>query len=395
MEKIKIEILNNYFMKNGKFDKEEAINFCGKIAGVCYSKEGYSKLENEELEKTNRRIDLTINSGHHSVYDHVKITFNMHNIPKILAMILNNEHDYTTSEKSARYTPIERKDDSIITDKEVELYNKWLEILKIKINETYGDVYDEVKIKKLAQENARYFVTVFMPTEMIYTTSLRQINYLASWLIDYTFKSEDDMDRKLTEAINMFINELERLNVLDKRLMRNAKYRKISLVGQNLSKKEIHFGDVYSTIYTGSFASLAQAQRHRTLDYQMERLGDKGYFIPPIIKSDEMLVNEWLNDMDEVANIIPQGELVLISEIGKYEDFILKCKERLCSSAQLEIMYQTKETLLKYQKALKESNSPLFLDIQKYTHGARCTFPDFKCSNPTCKTKIRKLDRKI
>ena len=49
-----------------------------------------------------------------------------------------------------------------------------------------------------------------------------------------------------------------------------------------------------------------------------------------------------------VKDITPQGELVRISEKGKYDDFVLKCKERLCSAAQLEIMMQTKETLLKY-----------------------------------------------
>ena len=118
MDKIKIDILNNYFMKDGVFDREEAINFGGRLAGVCYSKEGYSKLESEPILNTKRRIDLTINNGHHSVYDHIGITFNIQNIPKILAMILNNEHQYTTSEKSARYTPVVRKDDSIISDRE-------------------------------------------------------------------------------------------------------------------------------------------------------------------------------------------------------------------------------------------------------------------------------------
>lgn len=38
MKKIIIDILNNYFMKNGKFDKKETISFVGKIDGVCYSK---------------------------------------------------------------------------------------------------------------------------------------------------------------------------------------------------------------------------------------------------------------------------------------------------------------------------------------------------------------------
>lgn len=127
----------------------------------------------------------------------------------------------------------------------------------------------------------------------------------------------------------------------------------------------------------------------------MELLDKKEYFVPPIIADDQMLVDEWLGDMQIVRNINPQGELVKINEVGKYDDFILKCKERLCSAAQLEIMLQTRETLLKYKKALEESNNSLALDIERYSHGARCTFPDFDCLSD-CKFKEGKiLTRKI
>lgn len=56
-------------------------------------------------------------------------------------MIINNEKEYTTSEKSARYTKIIVEEVSIITPKEQLLYNKWLEIFKMKIKEQYGDLY--------------------------------------------------------------------------------------------------------------------------------------------------------------------------------------------------------------------------------------------------------------
>ena len=45
---IKIDILPNYFKNNnGTFNKEEAIKLSGKIAGVCYDKEGFNHLVNE------------------------------------------------------------------------------------------------------------------------------------------------------------------------------------------------------------------------------------------------------------------------------------------------------------------------------------------------------------
>ena len=127
----------------------------------------------------------------------------------------------------------------------------------------------------------------------------------------------------------------------------------------------------------------------------MEMTYDNGFYVPPIIADDPALVEEWLCDMFDVKEVIPQGELVRINEIGKYDDFVLKCKERLCTDAQLEIMQQTKDTLLKYKNALEEKSSPLASDIEKYTHGARCTFLDFECKSP-CKNKEgKRLVRKI
>lgn len=398
-ENIKIEILPNLFLNdNGTFNKEKALNLCGKIAGVCYDKEGFNHLKDEDVMKTNRRIDMTLNNGHHSVYDHIFISFNIHNIPKILAMVLNNEKEYTTSEKSARYTKIVRNQDSDISKLEEDLYNKWCNIFERIIEIQYGYVFNDSKIRKLAKENARYLVTVFMPTEMIYTTSLRQINYIASWMLNFIkYNDKTEFEISLANYMKNFVNELERLNILENRLMTNDKYRKLSLFGENLSTSKDYFGNVYNTTYMASFAYLAQAHRHRTIDYQMELMKNKEYFVPPIIENNKIIKDEWLNDIRKVSslNIIPQGELILINECGKYEDFILKCKERLCTCAQLEIMLKTKEILKRYKDELGNSNNPLKDDIVKYSRGARCTFPDFDCKSD-CKFNDGKiLTRKI
>ena len=399
--KIRIDIAPNqvFINEDGTFDKKSAINLSGKIAGVCYDKEGFDHLENEPEEKTNRRINMTLNNGHHSVYDHNQISFNLQNVPKILAMALNNEHQYTTSEKSARYTPVVREsDDSYISELEAELYKKWMGIFRAKITAAYGNIFNETKIEKLAQENARYLVTVFMPTQMVYTTSLRQINYIASWMAEYSRNAQGDFEEKLAEAMTCFISELDRNNVLEEGLLKNEKDRKLSIFAPkgDIEKREEYFGFVYSTSYFGSFAQYAQAHRHRTLNYQLE-MSDKNpcFYIPPIIKDDNILINEWLRDMNSVRQQHPQGELVRIHECGTYDNFILKCKERLCSAAQLEIMQQTKETLTKYHQALKESGSYLADDIEKYTHGARCTFPDFKCTSDCKFAEGKLLTRKI
>ena len=398
MEKIKIGILPNLFLnEDGTFNKNDAMNLSGKIAGVCYDKEGFNNLKNEPKEKTIKRINLTLNNGHHSVYDHIMINLNIQNIPKILAMVLNNEKQYTTSEKSARYTPVVKSNNSVITDREEFLYNKWLNIFNIKIKEEYSNIYNDSKIKKLSLENARYLVTVFMPTQMIYSTTLRQINYISSWMREYikNVNLDNSFEIKLANSMQDFINELERLNVLDDKLMINEKFRKLSLFGKNLENKKDYFGSVYSCLYKGTFSQLAQAQRHRTINYQMQFLNNKEYFVPPILLDDQKLVDEWLNDINSISDVIPQGQLILISEEGTYDNFILKCKERLCSSAQLEIMSQTKKTLLKYKDELENSNDYLFNDIKQYTNGARCTFPDFHCLSDCKFAEGKKLSRKI
>ena len=50
MEQLKMEIgilPNQYLKTDGTFNKKEAINLSGKIAGVCYDKDGFENLLNE------------------------------------------------------------------------------------------------------------------------------------------------------------------------------------------------------------------------------------------------------------------------------------------------------------------------------------------------------------
>ena len=52
--KMKIGILPNQYLKtDGTFNKKEAINLSGKIAGVCYDKDGFENLLNEFVQIKN------------------------------------------------------------------------------------------------------------------------------------------------------------------------------------------------------------------------------------------------------------------------------------------------------------------------------------------------------
>ena len=351
--------------------KEEALDFSGKSAGICYLPDTLETLFAESVEKTERRVNGNLQSGHHSVFGHATYNLSFEGIPKILAMILNNEKIYNTSEKSARYTKMEP------SEEEKVLYEKWIEIYKEVISKEYPDV-DEKKVKKLAQENARYLISVFTPaTIMEYTVSFEQLNFIISWFENYiSGEPETKFSMQLKNAMTQFLNELPDLKV--EKLNPRMKGTKLSLFAKRDRKEE--FGENYCTTYLASFAQLAQAQRHRTLSYEMSLLKKPEYYVPKIIKGTE-LEEEWLKDISSLEDYYPQGMLVKVNERGTVENFALKCTERLCGAAQLEIMEQTKATMNKYIEAVKDN--PVIQDyLLPYSKGARCTFPGWKCNSP-------------
>lgn len=352
--------------------KKEAVDFSGKSAGICYLPDTIETLFSEPVEKTERRASGNIKSGHHSVFGHPTYNLSFEGIPKILAMILNNEKMYNTSEKSARYTHMEP------SPQEKELYEKWIKIYNEQILQKYPE-FDEKRALKLAQENARYLISVFTPaTIMEYTVNFGQLNYIINWAKDYIEKdATDEFSLKLKEVFKEFLQAMPDLEVegLDSR----TKNRTFSLFAQRKVRNE-EFGENYCTTYLASFAQLAQAQRHRTLSYEITLLDKAQYYIPPIIKNTE-LEKEWLEDISSLEQFFPQGMLVQVNERGTIENFVLKCTERLCGAAQLEIMQQTQEIMAKYLEATKEKPE-LYNYLLPYSKGARCTFPGWKCNSP-------------
>ena len=351
--------------------KQVAVDFSGKSAGICYLPDTVETLFSESLEKTERRANNNIKSGHHSVFGHPTYNLMLEGIPKILAMILNNEKMYNASEKSARYTHMEA------SLEEKELYDKWIKIFKEQILLKYPN-FEEKRAQKLAQENARYLISIFTPaTTMEYTVNFGQLNYIIGWAREYIKnESTDDFVLKLQDVLKDFVNSISDLEVegLDSKM----KKRKFSLFADRTRNEE--FGENYSINYLASFAQLAQAQRHRTISYEIKLLEKPQYYIPPIIRGTE-LEEMWEKDISSLEKFYPQGMMVQVNERGTIENFILKCTERLCGAAQLEIMEQTKKTLSRYLEEVKD-NPILYNYLLPYSKGARCTFPGWKCNSP-------------
>ena len=368
---MKIEIIAS--TKVGySMSKEEALDFSGKSAGICYLPDTVETLFAESPEKTQRRVNGNIKSGHHSVFGHPTYNLCFEGIPKILAMVLNNEKIYNTSEKSARYTHMTP------SVQENTLYEKWIHIFEDVISSKYPE-FDSKRILKLAQENARYLISVFTPaTVMEYTVNFGQLNYIINWAKDYINNADDSaFSLKLKYVFREFLDAMPDLEVdgLDSRM----KNRSFSLFSTRPNRYE-EFGENYCTSYLASFAQLAQAQRHRTLSYEMSLLDTPEYYIPPIIRGTD-LENSWLEDISSLSQYFPQGMLVKVNERGTIENFVLKCTERLCGSAQLEIMEQTSEIMNKYLAATVDKPE-LHNYLLPYSKGARCTFPGWKCNSP-------------
>lgn len=438
---------------------EEFNEFSGRAAGFCYMNDNYAELCAQGDKRAISRAESTAKRGHTSVFDHAFVSLEL-NIPKALAMILNSSGVYNTSEKSGRYTKMEAE-----TDREVYLYEKWIDKLQKSILDTYPS-YDDMFIKshlkkmtdapdswnyivsngaaivqnltqkyvygtvdmnnkinemvgmiknrddspsrKLAMENARYMLSIFAPTTMMYTVSYRQvcniIDYLDRLIEDCNSISNNSYYRLLREPayeLNKGIKDIFNNN----RIMHDTKNQRIRFLQDTYMKsnKEEVIGDSYTIRYNLSLVAIAQAERHRTLRYTISipKDNNRDYFVPPILNKEDR--EEWLEDIRSIEYCVPQGTIVNVTEQGIFEDFALKCKERLCGRAQLEIMLNTKENINKFaanKDKLCEYNIGLLNNMLKCENGntqikTRCEFSDFRCTDGCQWGKANGLNRLI
>ena len=411
--------------------REEMQIFAGKAAGICYMPDDYFSKAFDDDEKSINRSKRNAVNGHYSVYEHGHINLIIQT-SKIMAMILNSLNLYATSEKSGRYTVMKPE-----TELEQEMYTKWKNVFVELITPFYEKYLTEKEIDKLAMENARYMISVFTPTVMEYTIPYNRAILTCGWLYeladtietfvdehpkvlpkiskyDYFYDRVKDECNELADLISGQIGITKNDHILDDHKKIGIEFFRTfgALYKANMNGKESvdmlskfkfdndnineYFGDVYTSRYKASFAELAQGERHRTLHYSMELPERLNPYIPKIIRGSAYEV-EWTRDFDKLISnkIIPQGTLVDIVEQGRFVDFVLKCKERLCSRAQLEIMEITRDQLTRfthYTGNLSYANRALLEGMiirPKNGNGdvvvkSRCNFPGYKCKEP-CK----------
>lgn len=391
------------------FDKHFNRVVAGLMGSTCYMSDTFEDLQNKRITNILSIANRVETNGHHSTFGHAHLTLEITGLSKAFAMVLNNEHEYCTSEKSARFTRLEDIDPT-----ENALFDKWKDILEEKITEKYGKCppfFDEKgkKAGKLAQENARYMISVYNPTNMVYTTSYRQLNYLAHWCEAVI---ADPSARPFYQHIKGDMAEFVQF-VKDSELysdtLEDHKGRKFSLFGEPLLEEHISSAD-YSIMYFCTPACLAQNQRHRTIDYHIAEYTLHNKFlcyVPAIIKSDKSLVKMWRNDMTSVKSCFPQGTLIQVIEIGSAENILLKADERECALAQKEIRDLTQgyskkfatavgneikkiDSLLakhklseaqEYYGRMKQARVEMKQKFDTLSKSARCT-AGYKCTDP-------------
>ena len=355
--------------------KQEFDTFGGMAAGVCYMNDTFDALRTEDHAKTARRVKMTKESGHHSVYDHCYISMFLQDIPRVIECMLDNERMMVSSVKSGRYTR------HALSSEEGVLYDKWVDIFKGLIRDKYADsspkFFTEGRIEKLAMENARYLTSSFTRISMIHTISYRQLNYVYGFMRDFVAKkSTNHFINKTKRYVEEFLKQLDATGFIDEGLIDSGKNRMLSLF-KNGEVSE-YFGNVYATSYKGSFAYFCHANRHRTLKYHVAEppSTDKlEFYTPEILHGNKKLCSQWNKDLDSLREYYPQAFMLNITEMGNIDDFILKLYERKCSVVMLETMRYTNDLLNKYVKVHPE--------LKDYVKGSRCTFKKFNCTS-TC-----------
>lgn len=395
----------------------------GKMAGICYMPDDYLSEGIQDEEESLKRATGNKKSGHYSVFEHGSISFILET-NKMMAMILNSLGVYATSEKSGRYTVMKAS-----SELEQKLYDKWTYLFSKIIdgyysfaaednflNLTKSCIKDHRSVIKLARENARYMLSIFTPTTMAYTVSYKQALMIPQWLNNLADISES---KYRTTTDTMFYHQLSLdCKVLAMLISDAIKANSKELVLHDHKSQSIRFiqfgelpkeviSDSYTLRYKASLACVAQLQRHRSIRYRIniDNIINNPIYVPDIILGTPY-EKIWRNDQQLLKDngIVTQATCVDVAEQGIVEDFYLKCLERLCSRAQLEIQNNTIDSLYKFSenhRNLSDDNTLLitrFLkfndDDKTYEAVPRCCNERYTCKEP-CKYGKDGLNRNI
>lgn len=418
--RVSLDKESRFLAPDGKVDLKQAFIYSGIKAAWCY-KQGSATPETIRGMSEENLIRMgvtTFISDHGTPDEHYEVSIEVTGIPKLLCMILNNEKQYTADERSLRYTKVQPSE--YISEIEVDLYNKWLKIFTDVLWERYRDFFlvsnkgveDDAKkaAGKIAQENARNFVSVLTPTSISYTAPWYQWQKLYR-MLEYMVENPNTELKRMAapyakvlmsqlvenrivvttkEAIQLYPPLIKEIKDGREILYRNNKHIKLSLWAVDNPFSGIdrpnEFGSSIKYSTQRSISSFAQIQRHRTSDCEAREPEVFSFVTPEFIKG-TMYEEEYKRDMLLVSTIFPQGQMIdmnIVSSIRKIIDFM--GKERACDRAQWETQnFYVNELLPAIVDGLKDK--PEYADLhntlsQLYLNRCRCGFPDYDCPTP-------------
>ena len=347
----------------------------GQSACICYGPDRFEEILARDPEDVKDTADGCRKSGHHSTYQNYYITFTLEGIPKIVAMILNNERPYNTNEKSGRYTVMS------CSGREKELYDKWRERFQELIAAEYPKLSEKV-VKKLAQENARCFISVLSPTTtMNHTLDISQANYLIRWMREFC---KQPTCHPLKEALKPWLIELAdaMADICYMDDLGDYRGRGLSFFAKRERKEE--FGENFCVNKYVSFACGAHLHRSRSLDFEFDVTSNPQtaeFYVPRILQKQED-IDEYLADMRSVADLYPAGMMIRMNMRGTPENFALLVQERLCGATLPETCFAVKEILNRYCMATFTKNTFVHDFLHQFENGTKCSFGHYKCNRP-------------
>jgi len=162
---MKIKLLN--YTKN----PEEAV---AQAAKLCYSTKSIAQIEESiSKEKPDRIIAKIIKLGHYSVLEHASFTFGIEGISRVTSHQLVRHRLASFSQKSQRYTRMEKKQQFVIPEKiknDSDLLLKFQELA----NQCFI-LYREMLAKDIPAEDARYILPQAITTSIIFTANAREL----------------------------------------------------------------------------------------------------------------------------------------------------------------------------------------------------------------------------
>lgn len=416
---------NRFLAADGKIDLKQAFMYSGIKAAWCFKKgdttpELIRELSEEDLVR--RGVETFLND-HGTPNEQQAISVEITGIPKLMCMILNNEKQCAADERSLRYTTVQESE--YISELEVDLYNKWLknffDVLWFDYRDFFmskakGETPEEreanarIAAKKIAQENARNFVSILTPTSISYTAPMYQWQRIYRMLEMMVQNPKTRLEQMAVPYAKDLMQQLIDLRVVftvkdviqvypslltsieDDRevLYKHNKHRGLSLFSTNNQftglDKPNDFGAAINYNFVGSVSSFAQKHRHRSSMWEMREMEEYSFVTPPFIQG-KPLETEYKKDMMLVKCVFPQGQNVegnLISSVKNIIDYI--GKERACDRAQWETEeFFVNELLPKVVEGLAdrpEYAKEKALIENYYLFKRRCQFPDFDCPSP-------------